>query len=102
MGIYYLVNNFIFHTTTMETWLTNWLYSTGGFAVLMVLMCIIGALLGNSSGRNKYEKGVYRSTGLVSATFMSLCLWLMYTCAYFHQVYPMVTPDFENPNEPAS
>ena len=83
----------------MDTWLVNWLYACAGFAVLAVVLCIAGCAIGHTSGKNHYEKGVNRSVGFVTATFCSVCMWMMYTCAYFHQVYPMVTPDFEDPDK---
>jgi len=83
----------------METWLLQFVYATIAFAVFGVILCIIGSVVGNRSGSNAYEKGVNRSVGLTTATLSTICMWLIYTSAYFHQVYPMVMPLFEDPDK---
>merc|ERR1712048_103021 len=95
MGKHILTIEFI----QMKVWLFQWLIATGIFAFLGIVLCIVGSAMGTKSGNTPYEKRVNRSVGVTTATLATVCMWLIYTSAYFHQVYPMVYPDFEDPDK---
>ena len=82
----------------MEFWLYQYLIACAIFAGLLVVMWVMACIVSNAKGTNAYEKGVYRSVGITCTTIMAISMWLMYSIAYLHQVYPMITPDYENPD----
>ena len=65
----------------------------------MIVGLIISAIVSGVKGTNGYERKVYRGVGSTLVIMGSISMWLFYSIAYLHQVYPMIDPDYENPDK---